>query len=215
MRIDVVLPLYNHAATLPLSIHSILGQTRQPDQILIVNDGSTDGGGELADDLAARHPSIQVIHHETNRGVVAALNTGLNAIDSDYVLFSAADDALLPEMIARAAMELHKHPRAGLFCSEVALVNSELDVIGFRPSLLPTCRQRYIDPAEAQSLLRKSDNWIFGSSALYQRSYLVDVGGFDEGLGSMCDGLVSRVPGASARICVCSRSFGHLARRAN
>ncbi|MEO1206507.1 MAG: glycosyltransferase family 2 protein [Pseudomonadota bacterium] len=192
MSIAVILPLYNHAKTLPLSVHSVMSQTRQPDQVIIVNDGSTDGGGAVADRLAAEHPAIRVIHHGKNKGVVAALNTGLNAAETDYVICSAADDALLPDLIARATTELAKYPEAGLFCSEVAIVNPELDVIGFRPSVLPTFRQRYVDPNEARNLLKTTDNWIVGSAAVYKRAHLIDIGGFDEKLGSMCDGLASR-----------------------
>lgn len=99
-RISVVVPVYNTAAYLRACLDSILAQSHPPFELILVDDGSTDGSAEICDAYARQHPAcIRVIHQE-NRGLSAARNRGLELCTGDYLSFIDSDDYIDPEMYA-------------------------------------------------------------------------------------------------------------------
>jgi len=93
--LSVLLPVYNAAPYLKETLESLLGQTRQADQIVIVNDGSTDHSLELLEKYQRTESRIQLISQE-NGGVSSARNLGLSACKGDYVALMDADDICQP-----------------------------------------------------------------------------------------------------------------------
>ena len=104
--VSVIVPLCNALPHLPACIQSMMDQTYSSWELILVDDGSTDGSGELCDSYASRDPRILVIHQE-NRGVSAARNRGIRAASGSYICFMDSDDfidtAMLADMVA--AME--------------------------------------------------------------------------------------------------------------
>lgn len=92
--VSVIIPVYNTEATLQQCVDSILAQTYQDYEILLVDDGSTDGSGKLCDEYSAKHPCIKTIHQQ-NAGVSAARNKGIENAEGDWIAFVDADDYLL------------------------------------------------------------------------------------------------------------------------
>lgn len=90
-KISVIVPVYNKEAYLPQTLDALLGQSFRELEILLVNDGSSDASGAICDDYAARDSRVRVIH-QSNRGVSAARNAGLDAARGEYVGFCDADD---------------------------------------------------------------------------------------------------------------------------
>lgn len=95
MTVSVIIPVYNQAQYLPDAVESVFSQTKQPDQIIIVDDGSTDGSGEIADSYKDRCTVV----HQVNKGLSSARNTGLMHATSDYILPLDSDDILLDNAI--------------------------------------------------------------------------------------------------------------------
>ena len=98
--ISVIIPVYNVKAYLERCVNSVLTQTYRHLEILLIDDGSTDGSASLCDSLAAREERIRVIHRE-NGGAAAARNTGLDTAAGELIAFADADDFLHPELYAR------------------------------------------------------------------------------------------------------------------
>ena len=98
--ISVIVPVYNVAPYLEGCLDSILAQTHKNLQIILVDDGSTDGSSGICDRYAARDPRIRVIHRE-NLGVSAARNAGLAAATGAWIGWVDSDDWIEPEMFAR------------------------------------------------------------------------------------------------------------------
>ena len=99
MKISVIIPVYNVKPYLERCVQSVLRQTFKDMEIILVNDGSTDGSGELANQLSYTDSRIRVIHQE-NHGLSVARNVGLNAASGEYVIFLDSDDEwLLPDGI--------------------------------------------------------------------------------------------------------------------
>ena len=96
MKLSVVIPVYKVEPYLERCVRSVYRQTFQDMEIIMVDDGSPDGSGALADLLAAQDVRARVIHQE-NQGLSGARNTGLRTAQGDYVVFLDSDDEWLLE----------------------------------------------------------------------------------------------------------------------
>lgn len=90
--VSVIVPVYNIEAYLPRCLACIKEQTYSNLEIILVDDGSTDGSGRLCDEFAASDSRACVIHHPKNQGAWAARNTGQNAASGEYLWFPDGDD---------------------------------------------------------------------------------------------------------------------------
>lgn len=97
--ISVIVPVYNAGAYLEECLESITGQTYGKLEVILVDDGSTDGSLAVCDEFAERDGRIRVIHQE-NRGAAAARRTGVLGAEGDYICFVDADDRVDAEMVA-------------------------------------------------------------------------------------------------------------------
>ena len=88
---SVIIPIYNVEAFLKECIDSVLQQTYKDYEIILVDDGSTDESGAIADTYARNYPGINVIHRN-NGGLSAARNTGIEAAKGRYIIFVDSDD---------------------------------------------------------------------------------------------------------------------------
>lgn len=102
--VSVVIPVYQSAAVLDACMESVCGQTHPALQIILADDGSTDGSAALCGKWAARDGRVQVIRRE-HAGVSAARNAGLAAARGDFLLFADSDDTMHPELAARMLAE--------------------------------------------------------------------------------------------------------------
>lgn len=109
VRIAIVIPAYNAAATLGDTLRSVLAQTFGDWRLVVVDDGSSDSTSETA--LAVRDSRIRMVH-QTNSGVSAARNHGMDAVDGDAFLFLDADDCLAPRALAALGSALAVNPWA-------------------------------------------------------------------------------------------------------
>lgn len=98
--VSVVVPVYNAVAHLGACIESILAQTHHDLDLILVDDGSTDGSGELCDEIARSDDRVRVIHQE-NGGIGAAQNAGLDAAVGEFVTFCDNDDLMSPRLVER------------------------------------------------------------------------------------------------------------------
>jgi len=101
--ITIIIPVYNARIYLEKCVITILSQTYTNLQIIFVNDGSTDGSGDICDEYAARDARVNVIHQE-NKGASAARNAGLNYARGTWIAFVDADDFISPYYIE----DMHK-----------------------------------------------------------------------------------------------------------
>lgn len=102
MLISVIVPVYNVAEYLPACMDALLCQSCQSWEIILVDDGSTDGkSGALCDAYAEQHPELVRVIHQANGGLGAARNTGIETAKGEYLLFVDSDDTLAPEALER------------------------------------------------------------------------------------------------------------------
>ncbi len=96
--ISVIVPVYNTKSTIERCVNSILTQTYPNLEIILVDDGSPDGAGELCDQLAQKHKNVRVLHQK-NAGLSAARNAALKIAQGELITFVDSDDAIYPNML--------------------------------------------------------------------------------------------------------------------
>ena len=105
-KVSIIVPVFNLQDYLGRCLDSILAQTMNETEILIIDDGSTDDSGKIADQYAEKDSRITVIH-KRNGGLSEARNTGVDAASADYIMFVDSDDWVDPlfcEMPYQAAI---------------------------------------------------------------------------------------------------------------
>jgi hypothetical protein len=112
-RVDVVVPCYRYGRFLSESVGSVLGQEGVDVRVLIVDDASDDNTAEVAAELAALNPRVEVATHRVNRGHLVRHNEGLAWATAEYAVILSADDALTRGALARATRVMNDHPNVG------------------------------------------------------------------------------------------------------
>jgi glycosyltransferase involved in cell wall biosynthesis len=191
--LSVVLPNYNHAQYLSRAIDAIAGQDRAPDEIIVIDDASTDASCEVLARCQARYPNLRLLINERNLGALRALQRGLKAARGRYVYFAAADDQVLPGFFSRAIDALEAAPTAGLFCAETILIDDATGrKIATRPAVRPLRNGGGLSAKGVEDLLKRADNFIHTGSSIFRRQAVLDKSGFLAEAGSFSDGLLAR-----------------------
>lgn len=169
-RVSAIIPTYNREAVLGSAVASLLAQEAVGLEIVIVDDGSTDGSVALVRELHAAGLPIVLVEHETNQGVAAARNTGLAAASHPLILFLDSDDYLLPGALTSLLLTLLERPQRRVaygWRREVRL-----------PETRPLPQGAHL---QHPGPIRKDP---FVASSLVRRDLFEEVGGFDQGLRS-------------------------------
>ena len=166
--VGVVVTTYNHAHFLGEALESVQAQTRAPDAVIVVDDGSSDDPGAVA----ARFANVRIIRQE-NRGLSAARNTGLAALDTAFVLFLDADDRLSPQAVEAALACFARVPESGFVYGGHRYIDCEGNDIG----------ERFEPPGDDPYVRLLRGNFIaMHGTVMYRRDLLLSLGGFDERL---------------------------------
>ena len=97
-KVSLIVPMYNVAKYIKTCIDSILTQSYKNLELILVDDGSPDNSGKIADQYAVKDGRVKVIHKQ-NAGVSAARNTGIDAATGDYICFADGDDYVMPNYV--------------------------------------------------------------------------------------------------------------------
>jgi glycosyltransferase involved in cell wall biosynthesis len=191
--LSVVLPNYNHGKSIAHALDALLRQERTADEIIVVDDGSTDDSRDVIERFAAKNPSIRPLYNAQNQGTIPTLIRGLESAGGDYVYFAAADDWVMPSFFELAVDMLEANPTLGLFCGEAVLLDGHSkEPFGIRPAVRPLNHAGPVTPEAACRLLKRSDNWILTGSSVFRRDVVTRAGGLDQRLGSFADGFLAR-----------------------
>jgi glycosyltransferase involved in cell wall biosynthesis len=191
--LSVVLPNYNHARYLLRAIDAIAAQDNPPDEIIVVDDASTDNSLDILADCQGRYSNLIVLTNARNCGTIATLQRGLEVARGRYIYFGAADDQVLPGFFDSAVKSLQAAPTIGLFCAETLLVDGITGkTTGIRPVVRPLRTAGGLSPQRVEALLKRADNFIHTGSCIFRRRSVLDKGGFMTEAGSFGDGLLAR-----------------------
>jgi glycosyltransferase involved in cell wall biosynthesis len=163
-RVSIVVPCYGQAHFLSDALDSARAQTHEPIEIVVVDDGSPDDVAAVV----ARYPGVRLIR-QTNRGLAAARNAGLQASTGSFVTFLDADDLLYPDAVARGLASLDGREDCA-FAAGMWRMRAE-------GGALQAGRRRTPSGSAYEEMLRGNFIVMHGA-VLYRREALVSVGGF-------------------------------------
>jgi len=167
--VSVILPVYNRAWCIRQAVDSVLAQTYRNRELVVVDDGSTDGTGRLLQKYGGQ---IFVIR-QPNRGVSAARNRGVRAASGDLIAFLDSDDLWLPEKLARQTAFFQGHPEARI---------CQTEEIWIRNGIRVNPRIRHQKPS-GDIFERSLELCLVSPSAvMLERGLFQETGGFDESL---------------------------------
>jgi hypothetical protein len=114
-RVSVLLPVFNAEQVVHEAVNSILGQTFHDLELVVIDDGSTDAS--VARAFSLEDPRLRLVRHPENRGIVAALNSGLSAANGELVARIDADDIAMPDRIEKQVAFMDERPEIGVLAT--------------------------------------------------------------------------------------------------
>lgn len=170
MRISVIIPTFNRLHVIQRAIDSVLRQTYRPEEVIVVDDGSTD---KTVDFLRKQYSTeIHILRNTENQGVSAARNLGINESRSDWIALLDSDDEWFPDKLNQQVSALQQSPHAICHTNEIWIRN------GVRVNQMNKHRKHGGDIFEhCLEMCAMSP-----SSVLLNKSKITLAGGFDESL---------------------------------
>lgn len=172
--VSVVIPAFNEEASVAAAVRSVAQSVPPPREIVVVDDGSTDGTAGVLERLARDEPRLRVVTSPANEGKAAALNRGLRATTSDFVVTVDADTRLDPDALGRLARAA-AGPGVGAVAANLRVAD---------PSCGTLSRWQQVEYVAALNLDRRAQrSWgcittVPGAAAAWRREALAAVGGF-------------------------------------
>jgi GT2 family glycosyltransferase len=184
--VSTIIPVYNRAVFLGEAVESVLQQTYRPIEIVLVDDGSTDGTAEKVDEWALNYPNIVRVIHQKNGGAGMAREAGRLMARGEYIQYLDSDDLLLPHKFSDQVHALENSPDCGIAYGISSLVNEDREVIeavykdtGLEyeylfPRLLvlrwwnthtPLFRRSVTDVIGPWPAMRMSEDWVYDARA--------------------------------------------------
>ena len=182
MKISAVIPTYNNAAYIAEAVESILAQTHPVDEIIVVDDGSSDNTEALIEAITKKTGKLAYIK-QANQGPSSARNTGIEAASGDWIAFLDADDLWTVDKIAQQIAALDSEPSLKLIAADM----SEMDQGGKTIVASVLAKHQLLEqfktlagsavPRAMAALLTK--NFIPTGTVLVERACLIAAGGFN------------------------------------
>ncbi|MBX3067050.1 MAG: glycosyltransferase [Cryobacterium sp.] len=177
--IAAILPLYNGSRWIEHAIKSVLAQSRQPDEFIVIDDGSTDDGVEIVRNLAKKNPIIRIISQQ-NAGQSAARNHAISLCKSDWIALIDQDDYWYPNHLEDLIDSVKEH--RGLRLGWVYSDFDDIDLDGRMIARNFVEKRRVENPKRDLLEVLREGFIIQPSATLIRKSAILEVGGFDERL---------------------------------
>lgn len=168
-KVSIIIPVYNDKKRVGRAIESALTQTLKQVEVIVVDDGSTDGTENAVKSFGGRVVSLR----QENKGPAAARNAGIEVCDGKYVCFLDSDDLLMPTKAELQVSIMEKNPEIGLCYGATLFMDEEGRKIGKKPARLPKEGWLELLPVGCP---------FTPNSPMIRREWLEKVGGFDERL---------------------------------
>ena len=172
-KVSVVIPCYNSIRYIAETMDTVLNQTHQDFEVLVINDGSTDETPNWVKQLSEKEPRVRMIS-QPNRGLPAARNTGIKHALGEYIAILDSDDLWEPTKLAKQVNSLDNNPEAGLCYTWTALADSD----GIATGRLAASNAE----GNVWRAMTEMNIVCCGSTPLIRRCCFDDVGLFDENL---------------------------------
>ena len=176
--ISIVLPNFNHGKFLKKCITSILNQSVQPLEIIIIDDASTDDSVPIIERLTEDFPLVRLIRNKENKGVIYGMNLGTIEAEGDFLLYRAADDHLMSDSLSAAQEAFAQKPDAAIAFGETIFFQYDPSR-GTKETLALSEKTKFFEKNELLNHWIPDFN-LPSSSCFVRKKAVLSVGGFKE-----------------------------------
>jgi glycosyltransferase involved in cell wall biosynthesis len=191
--IAVVIPNRNDSRFLLRCLDSVLEQPVPADELIVVDDQSTDDSVALIRDRLADIAWARLVVNPVNLGTAGAVRTGLQQARCDYVLSLAANDLVLPGIFAHAKACLARSPALGIWSAMEYFVDETGRVMRLHASPVISLQERDFSPEQCIRMAYTLGNWFTGPTMIFHREALLAAGGFDTSDQGLADWIAALV----------------------
>ncbi len=190
--LSVVMPSYNQIHYLNERLQSILKEIDDEDEIVIIDDCSTDGSYELSQEFAQRDPRVKLIHNDMNKGVHFSVTLGAKYAVGEYLFMIAVDDICLPGAIQRVKNCIKVFGNVDICSSEFVQLDEALLVPKLTTSkLVPDVSgPQFFSAQQTRKLLSRGVFWVPGHTVTVKKSLFFQYGAFNPSYGPYVDWLM-------------------------
>lgn len=177
--ISVVVPLYNHAQYIESALDSVLSQTSPADEIVLIDDGSSDNGFELAQRKLAGLPHVKTFRQE-NAGAHATINRAIGISRGDYIAVLNSDDVFAPTKLERCRAVIRERPGVGLVAGNPGIMDGQGVRLnsGFAIDWMRRARH-FLEQTKLPQLALLNENFVATTSNMvFTRGLWEEAGGF-------------------------------------
>lgn len=189
--LSVSMPNYNHASYLPQRIPSLLAAMPQNSELIIVDDGSTDGSAEIIQKFAEQDPRIVFIKKEKNGGVIQALQEILARARGKFLSFQSSDDYILPHFFLRLLDFSKEYPGFAIYTSHFGFCRDHIprhsNEIESHPLIYKLQKPGLFRTDQIVQIFFKTEFWIPGHASIIERESAIRAGGFNSSLSQHAD----------------------------
>ncbi len=200
--LSVFVTNYNHDRYVGRAIEAIARQSRRPDELVVVDDGSTDNSREVLRRCQKKYGWIKLISFSRNAGAQFVQQKMIPRLKGDYIYFGSSDDYVRPGFFEKSMRWAEKYPRAGMIFGDIRAVTPAGEEL-YSISVHRWQQPLYASPEayRRQCLEAEVASRSFVGSTIFKASALAAVGGFRPELGSWADSFAARAIGLRFGAC--------------
>ena len=220
--VTIIMSNYNQAQYLHESLSGLVNQSLPAERILVIDDGSTDNSVDIIRDFERGHANLRLIRNKLNLGLQDSIARALPLVDTDYLVWAASDDILLPPFLEKSMAALQRHPEAGLCFSDLTVLideTGEVSPFGEEPSVAHIFNlsdlPRYMPPEAVLARMKRSYFPVSGNTVVVRRAALSACGDFFKELQWHSDHFAFNVVAMRFGACVVPNTLGLIRQRAD
>lgn len=171
-KVSIIMPAFNAKDTIGEAIASALGGTHRNIEILVIDDGSTDGTEKIVADMAQQEPRIKYYKNPKNLGAYKSRNLMIEAATGKFIAFLDSDDTWEPNKLEECLNILKQHPEVKSVGHALRYLNKQGNKVSYIPTY-PTNQEELQEVQEKGAL-----PWVFPTALVVEREAILEIGGF-------------------------------------
>lgn len=187
--VSVIIAAYNAGDYISKALSSIESQSRAPDEVIVIDDGSTDSTATIVQAFQKRSPLNIILRRQANKGLAATRNVGVRCSRGELIAFLDADDVMYQDFLKRTVSGLDQHPNwAACFTDRDVidavgrLIAKDLDHAEFRGLEKTRLEEDYVELTDPRLFCKMVGGNLIPMTIVFRRGVLEKMGGFDESL---------------------------------
>jgi glycosyltransferase involved in cell wall biosynthesis len=192
LLVSILIPVYNNRRYVGAAIDSALAQTYEPLEVVVIDDGSSDGSLEVAQSYAQRDPRVRVIAHSRNQGLPATRNEAVERARGEIIANLDSDDTAMPNRVVRQLAYLQTHPDCIVLGGQALYIDEDGDPVGMSD-------QKLSNEEIEEELFEGRGLALLQTTSMLRRRDVLAVGGYRAGLRAPARSTTCSCGWASAR----------------